>query len=310
MKSSSIAASLLWAYGAVALPAGLSARQSTNIDTTVLQFALTLEHLENAFYHGALNNFTEQDFMNAGYSATYYNNLKYISVDEQSHVQLLSSALTAAGVTPNAACTYKFPYTDVKSFITLSSVLEGVGTSAYLGGAPLITSKAYLTVAGSILVTEALHTSYQRATVGEVPFANPYGTPLDPMSVYTLAAMFITSCPAKNAALPFTAFPTLTYDGTMESMCWSGESIKLTAAKSIPAGSYVTFVSGLNVVSVRGTISGMDITAEIPAVAMGQTYVLVTSKDVEGTLVDASVLFGPAIIEVMPAAPVIDDTIV
>lgn len=63
-----------------------------------------------------------------------------------------------------------------KSFITLSSIIEGVGTSAYLGGAPLITSKDYLTVAGSILVTEALHTSYQRAAVAEVPFPSPYGT--------------------------------------------------------------------------------------------------------------------------------------
>ncbi|KAI1629059.1 ferritin-like domain-containing protein [Exophiala viscosa] len=308
MKSSSIAASVLWACGALAAPAGLSPRQTTNIDTTVLQFALTLEHLENAFYHGAINNFTEQDFMDAGYSATYYNNLKYISVDEQSHVQLLSSALTAAGVTPNAACSYKFPYTDVKSFITLSSVLEGVGVSAYLGGAPLITSKAYLTVAGSILVTEALHTSYQRANIGEVPMANPYGTPLDPTSVYTLAAMFITSCPASNAALPFTAFPTLTYDSTAS--CWGGESIKLTGAKDIPAGSYVTFISGLSVVSVQGTISGADIMVEVPAVAMGQTYVFITSKDIEGTFVDANVVFGPAIIEVAPPAPVINDSIV
>lgn len=63
-----------------------------------------------------------------------------------------------------------------KSFITLSSVLEGVGTSAYLAGAPLITSKQYLTVAGSILVAEALHTSMQRGAIGEVPMANPYGT--------------------------------------------------------------------------------------------------------------------------------------
>lgn len=55
-------------------------------------------------------------------------------------------------------------------------MIEGVGTSAYLAGAPLITDKGYLTVAGSILVAEALHTSYQRAAVGEVPMANPYGT--------------------------------------------------------------------------------------------------------------------------------------
>ena len=89
---------------------------------------------------------------------------------------LLSGALTAAGVTPVQACTYNFPYTDVKSFITLSSVLEGVGTSAYLGAAPLVTSKSYLSVAGAILVAEALHTSLQRSAIGEVPFANPYGT--------------------------------------------------------------------------------------------------------------------------------------
>lgn len=60
--------------------------------------------------------------------------------------------------------------------MTLSSVLEGVGTSAYLGAAPLVTSKGYLTVAGSILAVEALHTSYQRAQIGEVPMANPFYT--------------------------------------------------------------------------------------------------------------------------------------
>jgi hypothetical protein len=169
--------------------------QRDNIDTTVLQFALTLEHLENVFYKGALSKFSEQDFEEAGrcyqiltrsqwhdaddatgYSKDYYTNLQYISHDEEDHVKLLSGALKTAGVTPVEACNYTFPYTDVKSFITLSSVLEGVGTSAYLGGAPLVTSKDYLAVAGSILVTEAIHTSLQRVAIGKIAPANPYGT--------------------------------------------------------------------------------------------------------------------------------------
>lgn len=42
---------------------------------------------------------------------------------------------------------------------------------------------------------------------------------------------------------------------------------------------------------------------------MGQTYVFVTSKAENGTLVEADVTFGPAILEVKPPAPVYDDSL-
>jgi len=328
---------------AAALPAGRGLSKRTDIDNTILQFALTLEHLENIFYKEVLEKFTLQDFEQAGYTADYYNNLHYIAYDEQEHVLLLEAALKAAGQTPTQACNYSFPYTDVPSFITLSSVLEGVGTSAYLGGAPLITSKTYLTVAGAILAVEALHTSMQRQAIGKVPMANYLWTPLDPTSVYTLAAMFIVSCPATNPKLPFTPFPSLKADGTTctceepdcsaptdyvkrdnwpnsgwpkngkptdsQELCsppTAGDSFTFTAASDIPSGSYVTFVNGLIVTSVLGTVNCDEITAIIPTVISSQTYVFVTKSNVEGTFSDSQILFGPAVLEVMPPAPTLN----
>lgn len=89
-----------------------------------------------------------------------------------------------------------------KDFVALSATIEGLGVSAYLGGAPLIASKTYLTIAGSILVTEAIHQSAARNAAGLLPMANAYGTPLGLNAVYSIASGFITSCPSTNAALP------------------------------------------------------------------------------------------------------------
>ena len=216
-----------------------------------------------------------------------------------------------------------------RSFITLSSVLEGVGTSAYLGVAPLHISQDYLTVAGSILAVEALHTSYQRAAIGNVPFANPFYTPLDPTSVFTLAGMFIQSCPASNPSLPFMPYPSLTVKGetcTCDSPdCppQAGDTVELQCENHVPEGSFVTFVSGLDVVSVQAegagephrpryfiraltrNLSGDDhVSAMIPDVASGQIYVFVTKSDVEGKFDGTQVLCGPAVLEVYPTLKV------
>ena len=295
------AATTLLAITAIAHPIK---RQAAITDVDILQYALTLEHLENVFYKGAISTMSEQDFIDAGFSSAYYNNLKYITHDEEQHVELLTSALTTAGAKPVAACTYDFPYTDAKSFVTLASVLEGVGTSAYLGGAGLITSKEYLVVAGAILVTESLHTSVQRYNLGEVAPANPYGTPLGLNPVYTLAAAFIKSCPTTNAALPVMAFPTLT--ATQGIPAAAGITFTFSVKGTLPTTFFVVFVSGLDTTSVTPTMQGDMIAAEIPATAMGQTYVFISKSMTNGTIMDNMILYGPAIIEVTPPAPTFD----
>jgi len=282
----------------------ITKRAVTDVD--ILQYALTLEHLENVFYKGGISKFPESEFLAAGFSSHYYNNLKYIIHDEEQHVMYLTSALTAAGATPVAACTYNFPYTDPKTFVTLASVLEGVGTSAYLGGAGLITSKAYLGVAGSILVTESLHTSIQRFSLGEVAPANPFGTALGLNDVYTLASAFIVSCPASNPMLPLMAFPTLTATQGIPAM--EGIPFTFTAKVALPANFYLVFVSGLDTTSQPATEMNGMLSAIIPATTMGQSYVFLSKSMTNGSITDDMVLAGPAIIEVTPPPPTFNIT--
>jgi hypothetical protein len=248
----------------------------------------------------------ESMFLAAGFSAAYYNNLKYVAHDEEAHVELITSALSGSGVAPVAACTYKFPFTDPKSFVTLASVLEGVGSAAYLGAAPSISNKAYLAVAGAILDLEAIHTSLQRFAIGEVAPANPYGSAITPNSAYSLAAAFIVSCPSSNAALPFKAFPALT--ATQGEPTSPGLSFTFVTSP-LPSGTfYVTFVSGLVTVSMAAKVSEGMINTMVPTTVSGQTYAFVTSANVTA-ISDSVILFGPAILEVTPNSPTFDLTV-
>ncbi|SCU79702.1 LANO_0A07228g1_1 [Lachancea nothofagi CBS 11611] len=297
------AASVFFATSALAVPVALQKRAALG-DADILQFALTLEHLENAFYKQALSTWSVDEFVKANFTEDFYSQLKYIAHDEEAHVLYLEAGLKAAGATPVAACSYKFPMTDPQEFVALAATIEGVGVSAYLGAAPLVTSKSYLTAAASILVTEALHQSAARNAIGEVPMANPFGTPMGVNAVYSIASQFITSCPDSNAALPVKAYPGLNVTQGMPLAV--NTSISFSVDGQLPsAQSYITFVSGLDVLPVQGMVSNGMISAEVPSQVSGQSYAFVTS-DNSGNLTDTSILFGPAILEVTPSSPTFD----
>lgn len=114
------------------------------LDTAVLNYALTLEHLENAFYSGALAEFDEQAFQDAGLPSWARVRFLEVAAHEAAHVAVLSTVLGVQATQPciYSLCVFFFewdfrrdlrifalnsPYKDVKSFAALSQVLEGVG---------------------------------------------------------------------------------------------------------------------------------------------------------------------------------------
>lgn len=289
---------------AVAHPALVKRADPTQ--TQILQYALTLEHLENAFYHGGLAKFGAQAFEKAGFPSYVRGRIAQIGQHEQSHVDFLSKALGSSAV---AACQYSLfvyvyfhsslqitnsticsPYTDPESFIALSNILENVGTTAYLGGAKFITDPGVLTAAGSILATEARHAAWINAVPQKgAPFSGSFQTPLDQNQVFTLAASFITSCPASNQALPFTAFPALAVKGTAA----PGKKVKLTYTDSGSGARFLAIFSGLTTV-----FAPIDANKEvtIPNGLQGLVFGVVSS---DGTAVtDANTIAGVAIINI------------
>jgi len=284
----------------VARGPGLPATVQVN-DYDILQYALTLEHLEDKFYRDAIAKYSEADFVNAGFPSPFYKNLKEISYDETTHVSFLTTALKGLGQKPVAECKYNFPYTSPSGFVMLSSILEGVGVSAYLGAANRIASKAYVTAAGSILTVESRHSAYIRSALHESPFPAPFDVPLDFNPVYSLAAQFIVSCPASNGKLPFTAFPALAV--APQSVYKVGSPItfvskkgQLDASKQVYAVFYIpggpVFVKATNAGNYKYTV------AAIPKGASGQTYAVLQYNGAK--VDDSTIIVGPAVFEVCP----------
>ncbi|KAH8651045.1 Ferritin/ribonucleotide reductase-like protein [Xylariales sp. PMI_506] len=285
-----------------AAPAPAVQKRTGVTDADILNYALTLEHLEDTFYRQGLAEFNQQDFAAAGFDATFYANLQEVASDESNHVSFLTNALTAAGATPVAECTYDFGYTDVVSFLATASVLEGVGVSAYLGAAASIASKSYLTAAGSILTVEARHSAYLRANLGESPYPQSFDTPLSLDEVYSLASSFIKSCPKSNPALPVKAFPALTLAPPAAVPVKAGDTVVLLAPNWINASAlkygkvYVAFIGVTGPVFAEATPAGSGFSAVIPPGFAGQTYVVLNGGNTAVT--DDSVAAGPAIIEI------------
>ncbi|WP_232628222.1 ferritin-like domain-containing protein [Methylobacterium sp. Leaf118] len=179
------------AGSAIVGPAAFSpAAAQTVTDTDILNFALNLEYLEAEFYLRAVTGrgLTDGEVTGTGTpgavtggrqvnfaTAAIRNYATEIASEERIHVQFLRSALGANRVArPAINLTASFTaaaqaaglitagqtfdaFADETSFLLAAYIFEDVGVSAYLGAAPLVTSKTILAAAGGILAAEAYH---------------------------------------------------------------------------------------------------------------------------------------------------------
>lgn len=133
-------------------------------DVAILNFALTLEHLEAAFYARAATRFS------GGYLGQLVRTLRY---DEQAHVNALTAAISANGGKPVAAAMrYNWPagtFANRSNFLNFAANLEQTGVHAYLGQAPAIKTPAILLTAAKIVTVEARHAGAIKALQNRNP---------------------------------------------------------------------------------------------------------------------------------------------
>jgi Ferritin-like domain len=138
----------LWPRSAQARNGGSKAN-----DVKILNYALTLEYLEAAFYAEALRV--------GGYTGAVGTFAQTVASHEATHVATLKRVLGAKAV---KSPSFDFKGTTRKwhSFLRTAKLLEDTGVAAYQGQAPLIHQNAVLGPAGAILAVEARHAAWVR----------------------------------------------------------------------------------------------------------------------------------------------------
>lgn len=150
-------------YGALAVGpfVGRALAMSESGDVGILNFALTLEYLEAAFYKEAKTR--------AKASGDLKSLIDLVGRDEEEHVGALTETIKKLGGKPVAEPKFDFPYNDTAGFLKLAQTFEDTGVSAYNGAAPQIKAAEVLEAAGSIVQVEARHAAAIRLQNGDEP---------------------------------------------------------------------------------------------------------------------------------------------
>jgi len=155
-------------------------------DVGILNYALTLEYLETAFY---------ADVVKSGlFKGAELETIRKFGSEEAEHVAALTAAVKQMGGKPAPKPKTEFPLKNAKSVLELASTVENLGAAAYLGQAANIKSPAVLASALAIHSVEGRHASALNTLIGEsITPDGAFAKPADAATVLKSVEPFIVS---------------------------------------------------------------------------------------------------------------------
>ena len=164
------------------LPALALGAPSKAQDVAILNYALTLEFLETAFYKEAR--------AKAGLTGETAQFAKVVYGHEAAHVAALKKVLGSKAVKSPA---FDFGATtgSQKTFQKTSLAVEDLGVSAYAGQGPRLKQSAVIEAALAIHSVEARHAAWMRNIVGVNPAPNAFDPARSMEQVLAVAGGFI-----------------------------------------------------------------------------------------------------------------------
>jgi Ferritin-like domain len=128
-------------------------------DVGVLNYALTLEYLETAFYADVV----KSGLFKGGDLAT----IRKFGQEEAQHVAALTAAVKELGGKPAPRPKTEFPLDSAKAVLELAGTVENLGAAAYLGQAANIESPEVLASALAIHSVEGRHAAALNTLLGK-----------------------------------------------------------------------------------------------------------------------------------------------
>jgi rubrerythrin len=153
-------------------------------DIGILNYALTLEYLETAFYAEVV----KSGLFKGAELAT----IRKFGQEEAEHVQALTAAVKSLGGKPAPEPKTEFPLKSAKSVLELAGTVENLGAAAYLGQAANIESPEVLASALAIHSVEGRHAAALNTLLGEsVTPDGAFAVPADVPTVLKSVEPFI-----------------------------------------------------------------------------------------------------------------------